>query len=130
MDPSFIFERPDLHWVNVGFFPGERHLSDERILRRLKACIVDRSASLSTEPMCTCHPNYVSVEVPGKFTSVAGIYGAAEGIVKGWLNYIPHLEGLPFDRNIIFRDVPSTELILRRHGISSLLVTQSTDFSA
>ncbi|KAJ5364010.1 uncharacterized protein N7496_009723 [Penicillium cataractarum] len=121
-DRQELHQGPNVRWVNVRFSEHEGHLTGYRLLLKMKSAIQSQEATITMEPQCAGGPFWVSIEVVGLTENERASYGgfgsrgallsAAKDIVVAWLGRV-HDEGLPFEKDVVFRKVHGQESTLR-----------------
>lgn len=126
-DRQELHQGPNVRWVNVQFAEHEGHLTGYRLLLKMRSAIQSHEATVTTKPQCADRPLWVSIEVVGPvekqrgrcggFGTPEAVLSAAKNIVVEWLGRVRD-EGLPFEKDVVFRKVHGRDSTPRLYGLS------------
>ncbi|KAJ5444283.1 uncharacterized protein N7458_008155 [Penicillium daleae] len=124
-DRQELYQGPNVRWVNVRFSEHEGHLTGYRLLLKMRSAIQSQEATITMKPQCADGPFWVSIEVVGPAENARSRYGgfenrwavlsAAKDIVVAWLGRVRD-EGLPFEKDVVFRKVHCRNSTLRLYA--------------
>ncbi|KAJ5624988.1 hypothetical protein N7510_001297 [Penicillium lagena] len=97
------------YWVNVFFSVNDALLSDADLIEKIHSYILNREASITTEPEDEIVGHCLSIKVkPARYMSkltsgtADGLYHMADDRIHQWIVDFPQ-DGLPFSRSHAFR---------------------------
>lgn len=110
-DRRELHQGPNVRWVNVRFSEHEGHLTEHRLLLKMRSAIQSQEATITTTPSAPMD-HFGSLLRPWAFGSPTrtlwgigtrkAVLTAAKDIVVSCLGRVRD-EGLPFEKDVVFR---------------------------